>query len=52
MSEFKDCVRCGFQEDGACTCPSCDKWYACPIESEKPENMQALKGDKNEKIDI
>jgi len=37
------CVNCGFNEDGYCTCPSADKWYACPIESEKPENIQTLK---------
>lgn len=38
------CARCGFNdEDYGCTCPSYDKWYACPIESEKPENQQALK---------
>ncbi len=29
------CFTCGFyDEDYGCTCPSCDKWYACPIEQE------------------
>ena len=37
------CLKCGFNDsDFGCTCPSYDKWYACPIESEKPENKQAL----------
>lgn len=39
------CARCGFWDGDlcSCTCPHSDKWYACPIESEKPENQQALK---------
>lgn len=38
------CYKCGFWDSDweACTCPSTDKWYACPIESEKPENKKAL----------
>lgn len=37
------CTRCGFNdEDHGCTCPHSDKWYACPIESKKPKNIQAL----------
>ena len=41
---MKECANCGFNdEDYGCTCPYSDKWYACPIESEKPENVQALK---------
>ena len=30
------CVDCGFYnfDMGDCTCPSVDKWYACPFESE------------------
>ena len=40
----KECIRCGFNDaDYGCTCPHCDKWYACPIENKKPENIQALK---------
>lgn len=27
----------------ALTCPHTDIWYACPIEAEKPENINALK---------
>jgi hypothetical protein len=38
------CSRCGFNdEDYGCTCTHSDKWYACPIENKKPENIQALK---------
>lgn len=38
------CYKCGFYdvEIGCCTCPSTDKWYACPIESEDIRNKQAL----------
>lgn len=30
------CVDCGFYDSdmGGCTCPSVDKWYACPLEPE------------------
>jgi hypothetical protein len=39
-----ECKRCGFWESDyeACTCPHFDKWYACPIESKKPQNQKAL----------
>lgn len=41
---MKECCKCGFNdEDYGCTCPNSDKWYACPIENKKPENIQALK---------
>lgn len=38
------CYKCGFWDSDyeACTCPSSDMWYACPIESRKPENIKAL----------
>lgn len=37
-------MSCGFNdEDYGCTCSSSDKWYACPIENKKPENINALK---------
>ena len=40
---MKECHRCGFNdEDYGCTCPHSDKWYACPIENKKPENIQTL----------
>lgn len=43
---MKECYKCGFKdEDYGCTCPHSDKWYACPIENKKPENIQALKED-------
>lgn len=42
-AEADECRTCGFCEDGQCLCPPYDKWYACPYESEKPENVQALK---------
>ena len=40
-----DCKKCGFWNSDyeACFCPHSDKWYACPIENKKPENIQALK---------
>lgn len=39
-----ECCRCGFNdEDYGCACHHSDKWYACPIENKKPENIQALK---------
>lgn len=38
-----DCYKCEFyDEDYGCTCSDLNKWYACPIESNKPENIQAL----------
>lgn len=40
---MKECANCGFHDDGACVCPPYNKWYACPIENKKPENVQALK---------
>lgn len=41
---MKECANCGFLNDyGVCECNSGDKWYACPIENKKPENIQALK---------
>lgn len=38
------CYSCGFWNSDyeQCTCPSQDKWYACPIESEKPENKKEM----------
>lgn len=40
---MKECANCGFLNDyGACDCPHSDKWYACPIEAKKPENIKAL----------
>jgi len=40
---MNECYNCGFHdEDFGCTCSSLDKWYACPIESAKPENQKAL----------
>ena len=42
---MKECYECGFwdSEREGCDCPSLDKWYACPIENKKPENIKALK---------
>jgi len=39
------CYNCGFwnSDYGSRTCPSSDKWYACPVESIKSENVEALK---------
>ena len=41
---MSECYKCGFWDSDyeSCTCPSYDKWYACPIESEKPENIRTL----------
>lgn len=40
----KTCLKCGFNDtDFGCLCPHYDKWYACPIDNSKPENVQALK---------
>ncbi len=43
--QINKCNKCGFwnEDYGSCSCPSSDKWYACPIESEKPENVKVLK---------
>ncbi len=39
-----ECYNCGFNdEDYGCICPYYDKWYACPIENKKSENIRALK---------
>lgn len=45
MRRINECNNCGFWNSDyeSCTCPSADKWYACPVESDKPENKQALK---------
>ena len=41
---MEECANCDFhEEDYDCTCPHSDKWYACPIENKKPENIKALK---------
>lgn len=40
---MRECANCEFHDNGACVCPQYDKWYACPIENKKPENVQALK---------
>lgn len=44
MSKKKDpCKGCScMNEYGYCDLPFSDRWYACPIESEKPENKKAL----------
>ena len=40
---MNECTKCGFNdEDYGCTCPHFDKWYACPIASNKPQNQKAL----------
>lgn len=41
---MKECKQCGFNNEyGYCECSHSDKWYACPIEAKKPENIKALK---------
>ena len=40
----EECVTCGFNdEDCGCNCPHYDKWYSCPIENKKPENVKTIK---------
>lgn len=40
---MEECYKCDCWDcDYGCTMPSSDKWYACPIESEKPENKKEL----------
>lgn len=35
-----ECYNCGFWDSDyeCCTCPSLDKWYACPLEPEPTED--------------
>lgn len=44
MGAYPDeCYKCGFHDcDFGCTCPSQDRFYACPIENKKPENKKLL----------
>lgn len=39
-----ECFNCGFWDSDfeQCVCPSIYMWYACPIESRKPENQKEL----------
>lgn len=41
---ISECQRCGFfdYDWGCCTCPDYEMFYACPIESKKPENQKEL----------
>lgn len=45
MANTNPCFGCGFWESDyeACTCPDTDMFYACPIESETPENQEELR---------
>lgn len=38
------CLSCSCWDSDreGCTMPSMDMWYACPIESQKPENQKEL----------
>lgn len=38
------CLRCDCWDSDreGCTMPESDRWYACPIESARPENIAAL----------
>ena len=49
---MKECANCNFhtvgnilmhEYGGHCQCPPQDKWYNCPIEAKKQENIKALK---------
>ena len=39
--EENPCLYCGFYDTDreGCTCPSTDKWYACPMSDPKPEDF-------------
>ena len=41
---MNECYNCGFWDSDreGCACPSYEMWYACPIESAKPENQKEL----------
>lgn len=40
---MKECKKCGFlNEYGYCECSDYEKWYQCPLENTKPENIKAL----------
>ena len=41
---MNECLGCGFwnPEYECCTCYSHEMWYACPIESRKPENIKMM----------
>lgn len=40
---MNECYSCGlYDSDFGCTCSPLDSWYACPIESSKPENQKEL----------
>lgn len=43
----KQCLYCGFYDpDLGCTCPSLDKWYACPLEPEDFMTEEELENGK------
>ena len=43
MSKKDPCKGCScMNEYGYCEMPFSDRWYACPIESEKEENKKLL----------
>ena len=39
MDIEKTCLYCDYYNDGACSCPSIDKWFACPLEEVNPEDL-------------
>ena len=43
--EENPCIDCGFwdSDQEGCLCSDLDKWYACPIEAQKPENQKELR---------
>ena len=32
-NEIDECSTCDFESNGACTCPSYERWYVCPYEN-------------------
>lgn len=41
---YSECLHCAAYDCDYCCCTifSMDRWYACPVESQFPENQQAI----------
>lgn len=49
----EECLSCGFYDSdrGGCTCPSIDKWYACPLEPESTAEDFMTEEERNHACD-
>lgn len=45
MNDEKTCLLCDYYNDGACACPSINKWYACGLKEVNPEDFLENGGD-------